>query len=235
MKISQLRHSRAGFTLLELIIAMSIFMLMSSMAFLIYFNISETSRRLQISREISESARQVTEYLASEIRSKWVVTEPKNTFSSSTPHEAWKHDFASSYKDNWSEVLPLDPEEGDSKKAKKFVVYGKKDKNDSLSSCTSQDKEDVAMHCGIYVVETKENGQKDIYNLIDVFRSEEDRKRVKVKNAKFYISASEGDATKVTLKMTLQLMPKEWVPASLVQNTTMEIQTTFSERPYKIE
>lgn len=34
--------------------------------------------------------------------------------------------------------------------------------------------------------------------------------------------------------MTLQLMARDGVPASLIGNTKMEIQTTFSERPYKI-
>lgn len=60
-------HSRSGFTLVELMIALTIFAIMSTMTILIYFHVSEGSRRLQISREISETARQITERISAEI------------------------------------------------------------------------------------------------------------------------------------------------------------------------
>lgn len=91
------------------------------------------------------------------------------------------------------------------------------------------EKQDLNTHCGLYIWE---NG--NAYNLVDSFRSEESRKRVKISDLKFYVSGGDHDMKKVTLKMTLQLMARDGVPASLIGNTKMEIQTTFSERPYKI-
>lgn len=72
---NKLRHSRAGFTLVEMILAMAILGIMSTMTLLIYFNISETSRRLQISRELSETARQITEKISQEVRANGVYIE----------------------------------------------------------------------------------------------------------------------------------------------------------------
>lgn len=89
-------------------------------------------------------------------------------------------------------------------------------------------KKDKTVHCGLYV---GKNG--NYYNLVDAFRTEES-KRVKITDLKFYITGDDYNARKVTLKMTLQLMPREWVPPSLVESSKLEIQTTFSERPYKI-
>lgn len=63
-----LKHSRAGFTLVELLIAMTIMSIMGAMTILVYFNVTENSRRLQMAREISETARQITERIAQDVR-----------------------------------------------------------------------------------------------------------------------------------------------------------------------
>ncbi len=68
MQTKRIHLGNDGFTLVELIIAMTIFSIMSIMTILIYFNVSETGRRLQISRELSETARQITERIAEDIK-----------------------------------------------------------------------------------------------------------------------------------------------------------------------
>ncbi len=68
MKFNQIHISKKGFTLIEIIISITIFAMMSAMTMLIYFNVSESARRLQLSREITETAREITERIASDIR-----------------------------------------------------------------------------------------------------------------------------------------------------------------------
>lgn len=73
MKKNIVRHSRSGFTLVELMIALSIMMMMAAMAILVYFNVSENSRRMQLAREVSETARQITERISHEVRTNGIV------------------------------------------------------------------------------------------------------------------------------------------------------------------
>ena len=86
------------------------------------------------------------------------------------------------------------------------------------------------MHCGLYLRENDE-----YYNLVDAFRSDEKSKRVKITDLRFFVTGDDHNTHKVTLKMTLELMRRDGVPPSLVRATKMEVQTTFSERPYKIQ
>ncbi len=72
------------------------------------------------------------------------------------------------------------------------------------------------------------------YNLVDSFRVRDEEKRVKITDLGLYVTGDVHQTPKVTLKMTLELMPRAGVPPSLVRATKLEIQTTFSERFYKI-
>lgn len=209
MKLQYLRHSRSGFTLAELILALSIMMMMGIMAIMVYFNVSETSRRLQLSREVSESARQITERIAQEIKQNGI------SLNDAQLPQAWqsKWNFVNNYLSDGNTVLAI---------GEKIFYYGKKDG----SECTNKNE-----HCGLYVWE--EN--KDAYNLVDAFRADDADKRVTIQDLKFYVTGGDTAANKVTLKMTLSLLPKSWVSANLIESTKLEIQTTFSERPYKIE
>jgi hypothetical protein len=88
------------------------------------------------------------------------------------------------------------------------------------------------IHCGLYKVNYTDNGGNG-YNLVDSFVPEEEKKRVKVESLRFYVSGDANNSHKVTLNMTLVLMPRIGVPRSLVTSTRLHIQTTISERIYK--
>lgn len=233
MKFKHLRHSRSGFTLAELILAISIMMIMGTMTILVYFNVSETSRRLQLSREVSESARQITERIAQEVKQNGITINPSNI-------KDYNVDFLKNYKNNTGnnilaiagdykktlkngvQEIEKDSNNNSIRDAKKYFIYWQK-VGDTITEWCS----DTTKHCGLYLWE---NGQP--YNLVDAFR--EDKKRVTIQDLKFYVTGGDNSANKVTLKMTLALSPQAWVSANLANSTKLEIQTTFSERPYKI-
>lgn len=223
MKKNFLKHSRSGFTLVELIIGMTIFAVISTMTILIYFNISESSRRLQISREISETTRQITEKINQEVQENKIFLD---------------ENFLQNYKNsgfNENEILLIWRE-----KVEKFFIYWKKDNsNPGVSPCSEDDKKNPEISCGLFLATEKpksdpnEATDYNYFNLVDSFRENENEKRVKINDLKFEISGWENDVKKVTLKMTVSLTKKSWVPNSLINGSKMEIQTTISERFYK--
>jgi prepilin-type N-terminal cleavage/methylation domain-containing protein len=66
--LSNARHYHRGFTLIELMLAMTIFVIMSVMVMGIYINTTSTSRKLNATRELAETAREITERLSQDIR-----------------------------------------------------------------------------------------------------------------------------------------------------------------------
>jgi len=65
MKHSRFIHS--GFTLVELMIAMSILSIMITMVFSVYFQITDTERKLAHARILSDTAREITERITTDI------------------------------------------------------------------------------------------------------------------------------------------------------------------------
>lgn len=219
MKFSFIKHSRAGFTLVELLIGLTIFAIMSTMTMLIYFHVSEHSRRLQISREISETARQITEQIESDIKQSGIdITKKFN----SAPNLDWKENHSVNYTSSGSNVLPI--------QGNIFYVYGHETQDNGMGACNEDRIKDTPdYHCGLYRA-VKKNQDYSYYNLVDAFIKGEDKKRVRITDLQFYIFGDENSAKKVTLNMELGLMPRDGVPRSLVNTSTMHIQTTFSER-----
>ncbi len=64
------KNNSSGFTLIELMIAMTIFGMMSVMVMTIYFSTIETSRRLNAQRELAETAREIVERISEDVREK---------------------------------------------------------------------------------------------------------------------------------------------------------------------
>ncbi len=216
------RTSRGGFTLIELMIAMTIFVMMSVMIMSVYINTTNTSRKLNATRHLTETARQITERFAQDVRERGIADGWTIWFDSNYPQ--WK---SYGYIWSWSEFLSI--------LGKWIYVYGKKTDIwmvPCIDSVAEQAKTDNKIHCGLYFVSPWDNWV-NWYNLVDSFIPEETRKRVKIQDLKFYISGWEFTTKKVTLVMTLILMPRVGVPASMVENTKLQIQTTISERGWK--
>ena len=68
--LNRISHSHRGFTLIELMIAMTIFAVMSTMVMSVYLNTMTTSRKLDLTRYMNETAREITEKLSEDVREK---------------------------------------------------------------------------------------------------------------------------------------------------------------------
>ncbi len=212
------RTSRAGFTLIELMIAMTIFAVMSVIVMSVYLNMMTTSRRLSLERHMTETARQITEKIAEDVREYGISDGWTAGFDPTSP--LWN---TYNYTESGSEFLGIT--------TRGAYVYGYKT-DTGMNRCIWTVQTDPQTHCGLYFVLPWDNWQNS-YNLVDSFIPEEDRKRVKIEDLKFYISWWEFTTKKVTLVMTLGLMPRSWVPSSMIANTKYHIQTTISERGWQ--
>ena len=211
-----LSKKTSGFTLIELLIAMTIFGMMITMVMSIYFSTSDTTRKLNVQRELAETAREITERLTEDIQEKWMTGE--TMFDNS--YDPWK---TYNYLGSGSEYINL--------KNGRYV-YGIK-RTGGMDTCTGTRKTDPKIHCGLYFVEYNDNGA-NWYNLVDSINPLESKKRVKIWDLKFYVSWDGINTTrKVLLNFTLELMPRNGFTPEFVSSTKLHIQTTISERSWK--
>ena len=88
-----IKNNSSGFTLVELMIAMTIFGMMSIMVMTIYFSTTDTTRRLNAQRELAESAREIIERISADVREKGMTGD----LAFDTNYDPWKkYDYAAS-------------------------------------------------------------------------------------------------------------------------------------------
>ncbi len=208
-------------------IAMTIMGVMSVMVLSVYFSVTNTSRKLSATRHLSETAREITERIAQDIRENGISLSGSAYDDYTVGNELWKNP---DYTGSGGEILGI----GTESSSTKMYIYGKKvplGADFTIDHCRSADKQNPKTLCGLYLVENKV--WKDAYNLADSFIPEEEKKRVKVEDLRFYISGDDYTSKKVMIHFTLSLMPRIGVPSSLVNSTKLRIQTTLSERIFK--
>ncbi|NRH21298.1 type II secretion system protein [Candidatus Gracilibacteria bacterium] len=211
-----IKNNSSGFTIIELLIAMTIFGMMSVMVMTIYFSTTETSRKLNAQRELAETAREIVERLTEDIRERGMTGE----LAFDPGYDLWKkYDYTGS----GSEYLNL---------THGRYVYGKK-RTGGMDPCTGTNKTEPKIHCGFYFVDYADNGENG-YNLVDSFTNDESKKRVKIEDFKFFFSGDEtSTAQKVMIRFDLSLIPRLGVSQNLASGTKLHIQTTISERGWK--
>ena len=219
--------STSWFTLVELMIAMTIFGMMSVMVMTIYFSTTSTTRRLNAQRELAETAREIVERISEDVRERGfsgtAIPFGKNeAWMTWSTHDQW---LSYDYTGSGSEYLNLNNWR---------YVYGTKKTGIPgwIDECIWNKKSDPRIHCGLYLLSYDDNGSLG-YNLVDSFIPDENKKRVKISNLRFYVSGGEGTTPKVLLSMDLALIPRNGISATLASTTTLHIQTTISERGWK--
>lgn len=91
-----LRHT-SGFTLVELILAVTIFGLMSITILSTYIQTTQVSTKLRMTRLLSESAREITERIADDVRASGISLTKSSYDDHTTGNELWKTPDYSSY------------------------------------------------------------------------------------------------------------------------------------------
>lgn len=82
-----------GFTLIELTIAMAIFAVMSVVVMSVYINTTNTARKLSAVRQLTETAREITERISQDVREKGIA----DTTVYDPNYDLWKtYDYTAS-------------------------------------------------------------------------------------------------------------------------------------------
>lgn len=207
----------SGFTLIELLIAITIFAMMITMVLSIYFSTTNSTRKLNMQRELAESAREIIERVTEDITEKWMTW---NTIGFDINYDLWK---SYDYSGTGSEYLNLNHG--------RYVYWVKK--STGMDTCTGIRKTDSSIHCGLYFVNYSDNWA-NWYNLVDSFNPDESKKRIKVTDLKFNVSGDGINVNrKVVMNFTLELMPRNGLSKNYIDSTKLHIQTTISERAWK--
>jgi prepilin-type N-terminal cleavage/methylation domain-containing protein len=128
--------SSSGFTLVEMVLATTIFAFMSLAVISVYIQTTELSYRLKATRYLTETAREITEKIATDVRERGIG----EGYFSSHAHPFWNG--TSVLSQSGSELLSIATGE-------RIYLFGKKDMNPpfAIHPCLEADKLDPSIHC----------------------------------------------------------------------------------------
>lgn len=97
--------STSGFTIVELVIAMAIFSVMSLAIISTYIQTTNIGQKMRLTRELSESAREITEKIADDVRKNGIdITDSHYDDHGTTSPDFWK---TSTYLGSGSEIMAV--------------------------------------------------------------------------------------------------------------------------------
>lgn len=206
MKHTSYIQKPVGFTLIELIVAITLFSIVMVSVFSIFIFASDLSGRIEINRLMQENTKNVVETITEDIRVAWVqwvshdMSQPWCTTVSkwetdtgdklctfSSEYFLWKYDDVL---EQWIRVNP---------------------KNQCIQ---------VSDNCSIV---RKKWGKK--FPLTNSF--------VAFRDIEFYVSW--GEVPKVTIRFHAQPAAKKWVKTHLIQENELYFQTTISDRIIELQ
>ncbi len=199
------------FTLIELIVSITILSVIFLSVFEIYGNILQVNKRLEIMRIVQENVRSITEQIATDVREKGIdfryydgsIAEKTNNYTGSG-----------------NQILAI--RGGD--KYYPMMANGV----GVIVQCTTVDQQNPLKHC--YVGREDSSGNRKAIS----------DARVRIENVRFFLSGDAGEGVtnqsqegKVTLVLSLGIENTAGVNSELAKHTHMSIQTTISEKAYK--
>lgn len=232
---------KSGFTLVEIIVAMTILALILTSVFQVYSNIITLSKRLEMARGLQDNARAVTEAIATDIRNGGIAFECYTSAWITNPgcdgglslQYAWSGTDTLILRGSWNEMC------GISGSCHIQYYLAKKSLGGPIKCTTAAeilnagwDPETACFLAKRLYDDTASAQIGDIVRLTDA--------ATKINTLRFYISGSDvADMTskphewKVTAVFQLSLAPRQWLDAELAKRLVIPIQTTISQKLYK--
>lgn len=203
--------SRTAFTLIELVVSITILSVIMLSVFMIYSNLIQINKRLEVMRVVQENVRNITEQMATDIREKWIDL---------SYYDGSDTEKTNNYTGSGNAILAI--RWGDK-------YYPMKDGPGGMPVlCSEADQRNLAVHCYI--------GKEDSMSHRKAISDD----RVRIENIRFFLSGNIGDSLtnlsqewKVTIVLSLGIEIKSWVSSEVAKNSHMLIETTISEKAYK--
>lgn len=217
------KNTLKAFTLVEMLISMTIFAVIMVSVMMIYVTATDVSKKYDINREMRNNIKSVVEDIAEEVRKNdiyWVSSEYSLSWNGFKFELAWSEWTRLKLK-NWIEYRLVKFDKWFWKKYKDSFYFNKTDEwldNNNNKECSSV--EDMCR-----IVKFDENWKK-IWPLSN--------SQVSFTNLSFAVTGSWA-IPKVTINFTARASVREWVRAELAKKTTLIFQTTISERALKVK
>ncbi|MDD5376853.1 MAG: type II secretion system protein [Candidatus Gracilibacteria bacterium] len=207
---NQKLEDRTAFTLIELVVSITILSVIMLSVFMIYSNLIQINKRLEAMRIVQENVRNITEQIASDIREKGI------DFSY---YDGSVKERSNGYTGSGNTILAI--RSGDK-------YYPMKDSLNGPILCNEEDQKDPKVHC--YVGKEDSTG----------YRKAISDNRVRIDNIRFFLSGNTGDSItnlsqegKATIVLSLGIEQKTGVSSDVAKNAHALIETTISEKVYK--
>ncbi len=199
-------NNKKAFTLIELIVSMSIFSMMMISVISIFSLVSDINAKMDVNRVMQENTKQAIEVIAEEIRksswtwSIWIITKDWSC-------EDWSSNkWTSQYICVWK---------------KKIWLYSK-NSNDTLISCNNEDKK-CSLGINDYWLDNNEP--------VAITNS-----WVHIKNLEFSVAnVSDSTQPRVKINFQISPATGKWIKTAFIKNNVIDIQTTLSKRLYQSE
>jgi len=198
---------KKAFTLLEILVALTIFSIFMVSMIMIYASSANIDRKIEINRAMQENTKNIVETIAEDIRQNWIkwVSMDKATDTCNFNKNLWL------YK-TWDKLCVWANSYYLAKKVSWNFI--RVDSNNIASFCW-----DIKNECILV---------KDDWS--DVTRLS--NSRIRFKNLEFLVSG-ENFIPKVTIVFTIQPSIKKWVKVDSIKNTFLNFQTTITSRLIK--
>ncbi|EKE28568.1 MAG: hypothetical protein ACD_3C00043G0007 [uncultured bacterium (gcode 4)] len=201
------RLKQHWFTLIELIVAVTILAFVMLSVFVIYSNILQINKKLELNRILQENTRTMIEWLASDIRTKWLAYWYYNNVTTQ-PLD---------YSGNWNTILAIKDRDD---LANPNVYCMQKQKINCDNSCYTNPK-----WCYLWKLNSDIKLSDD--------RVEVNNLRFYISWKPSQDITNEDKEWKVTVVFDLSLAPGKWISRALAKENELHIQTTISEKVYK--
>jgi len=201
------------FTLVELLISMTIFAVIMVSVMMIYVTATDISKKYDINREMRNNIKSVVEDIAEEVRKgdiEWVKSD-----------YIWDYNFSNL---SWTRLKIIDWPEY------RLVKYNKADWK-KYEDLTASEKEWLTPWNDCLDIKDMCRIVKFANNWVEIWPLS--NSKISFTNLSFNVSGSWA-IPKVTLNFTARAAVREWVRAALAKKTTLIFQTTLSSRALKV-
>ena len=222
-----------GFTLIEIIVAVTILAIVLVSVFEIYSQIITTSKRLELARGLQQNTRTITESIANEVRSNGIAFECYGTSPAAGCGGSTPMDYATTGADTL--ILRGGVSDCTAGVTACFIKYylARTGSVTASAACTLAERNDRTVDC--YLTRQVVQGSAELSNtrLSDPL--------TRIKNVHFFVSGvgarqfrnSTDTEGKVTIAFTLSLAPRQGLDSKLADSLVIPVQTTITEKLYK--
>ena len=219
--MKNIKKINSWFTLIEILVAVTIFSIMMIFVMMIFTSSTQLSGRVEINRQVQQNIKNIVETIAEDVRTNWIYWISQVKWASDC-----NLDEGTSFYRIGTKLCTKNSE--DLSNPNTYYLATCDDNNENCSRVENvkdncEDKIDAWTWIRTINNCTFIRNWKPLSNSI-----------VKITDLQFLVN-TKADEKKVTVKFTVKPRLKKWVWVNLIENSKVNFQTTISEKLIKSE